>query len=233
MAVLPFHRSNENDLAMKTLKAITMLLALAGATTLAQAQDVKGDAKAGEKKNAMCIGCHGIEGYQASFPLIYKVPKISGQNGKYIAAALDAYRKGDRMHPSMRGVAGSLTDQDIADLAAYYEAHGKDAAAAAVPATAELPTALKDKLAVCVACHGTNFNNTTDPGNPRLAGQHADYLAVALRSYQVEGNHVYGRANATMGGMAKPLSEAEIKQIAAFLSGLPGELKTVPHAKFR
>ena len=102
-----------------------------------------------------------------------------------------------------------------------------------LPATAELPAALKDKLAVCVACHGTNFNNTTDPGNPRLAGQHADYLAVALRSYQVEGNHVYGRANATMGGMAKPLSETDIKQIAAFLSGLPGELKTVPHAKFR
>ncbi|MFO1339382.1 MAG: c-type cytochrome [Burkholderiaceae bacterium] len=218
---------------MKTLKAITMLLALAGATTLAQAQEVKGDAKAGEKKNAMCIGCHGIEGYQASFPQIYKVPKISGQNGKYITAALDAYRKGDRMHPSMRGIAGSLSDQDIADLAAYYESHGKDAAAAAVPATAELPAALKDKLAVCVACHGTNFNNTTDPGNPRLAGQHADYLTVALRSYQVEGNHVYGRSNATMGGMAKPLSEAEIKQIAVFLSGLPGELKTVPHAKFR
>jgi cytochrome c553 len=222
---------------MKNMKALTLCLALAaltGAAATAQAQAITGDAKAGEKKNAMCIGCHNIEGYQASFPVIYKVPKISGQNGKYIAAALDAYRKGDRKHPSMRGIAGSLSDQDIADLAAYYEASGKQADAAAVPATApEAPAVIKDKLAVCVACHGTNFNNTTDPANPRLAGQYADYIEVALRSYQTEGNHIFGRANATMGAMAKPLKEDEIKQIASYISGLPGELKTVSHAKFR
>lgn len=64
----------------------------------------------------MCIGCHGIAGYQASFPEVYKVPMISGQSAAYIAAALDAYRKGDRHHPTMRGVAESLSDQDIADV---------------------------------------------------------------------------------------------------------------------
>ena len=217
---------------MKNIKAITLCVALVASATLAQAQGVKGDAKAGEKKNAMCIGCHGIEGYQASFPQIYRVPKISGQNGKYITAALEGYRKGDRMHPTMRAISGSLTDQDIADLAAYYEAHGKDAAATA-PAQAEIPAQLKERMAVCVTCHGTNFNNTTDPANPRLAGQYADYLKVSLRAYQTEGNHMVGRANATMGAMAKPLNESEIEQIASFLSGLPGELKTVSHAKFR
>lgn len=221
---------------MKNIKAISLIgaaLALLVSTTSAQAE-VKGDVKAGEKKNAMCIGCHGIEGYQASFPQIYRVPKISGQNGKYLVSALEAYRKGDRMHPTMRAIAGSLTDQDIADLAAYYEAHGKDGAAAAAPAAqVELPADLKDKMAVCVTCHGTNFNNTTDPANPRLAGQHADYLIVALRAYQTEGNHMVGRSNATMGAMAKPLKEAEIEQIAKFLSGLPGEVRTVSHAKFR
>lgn len=218
---------------MKNLKALTVLLALAGAATLATAQDIKGDAKAGEKKNAMCIGCHGIEGYRASFPQIYNVPKISGQNGKYIAAALNAYRQGDRKHPSMRGIAGSLTDQDIADLAAYYEASGKEAATAAAPAAAELPAPLKDKMAACVACHGTNFNNTTDPANPRLAGQHADYLAAALQAYKVKDKQVVGRSNATMVGMAAMLSDAEVKQVAAYLAGLPGELKTVPQGKFR
>jgi cytochrome c553 len=75
-------------------------------------------------------------------------------------------------------------------------------------------------MAVCVTCHGTNFNNTTDPANPRLAGQYADYLTVSLRAYRTEGNHMVGRANATMGSMAKPLSEGEIEQIASFLSGL-------------
>jgi cytochrome c553 len=222
---------------MKNMKATTLWLAaatLVGAASLAQAQEIKGDAKAGEKKNAMCAGCHNIVGYQASFPVIYKVPKISGQNGKYIAAALDAYRKGDRKHPSMRGVAGSLTDQDIADLAAFYEANGKEASAAARPATApEAPAAVKDKLAICISCHGANFDNTTDPANPRLAGQYADYIQVALRSYQTEGNHIFGRTNATMGAMAKPLKEDEIKQISSYIADLPGELKTVPHGKFR
>lgn len=223
-------------MTMKNIKAITktlsLTLALAAAATLAQAQEVKGDVKAGEKKNAMCIGCHGIEGYQASFPQIYKVPKISGQNAKYIAAALDGYRKGDRKHPSMRGIAGSLTDQDIADLAAFYESHG-GAKEAAAPAKAELPEALKGKLAACVACHGENFNNTTDPANPRLAGQHADYLTVSLQAYKAKDKQVVGRSNATMVGMVGTLSDAEIKQVANYLAGLPGELKTVPNGKFR
>ena len=215
---------------MKTFSCF-LLLALAGVVTMAQAQDIQGDAKAGEKKNAMCIGCHGIPGYQASFPQVHKVPMISGQNGKYIAAALNDYRKGDRKHPSMRGVAGSLSDQDIADLAAFYDGHGKSAAAAPA-ATVELPASLKDKMAACTACHGTNFNNTTDPANPRLAGQHADYLYVALKAYQTNGSAV-GRANATMVGMAKPFSDSELKQIANFLGGLPGELKTIRQSPFR
>jgi cytochrome c553 len=210
------------------------MLALTGVLTSAQAQSLQGDAQAGEKKNAMCIGCHGIVGYQASFPQVYRVPMISGQNGKYIATVLDEYRKGDRKHPTMRGVAGSLTDQDIADLAAYYESHGKVAAAKPAPLPqAELPVALKDKLQACTACHGANFSDTTDAGNPRLAGQHADYLAVALKAYQTEGNPLVGRGNPTMAAMAKTLSDGDIKQVASFLSGLPGELKTVPQAKFR
>ena len=215
-----------------------MVLALA-APWSAQAQD----AKAGAAKAAMCEGCHGIPGYQASFPEIHKVPMISGQNAKYIASALDAYRKGDRKHPTMRGVAGSLTDADIADLAAFYSEHGKGSGA---PVPAELatpvPAELKDRLQVCVACHGANFSNTTDAANPRLAGQHADYLAVALRSYMVEGNPLVGRANATMRGMAGPMvggkmkptfNTAEIKQLAAYLSSLPGELKTIKQPPLR
>jgi len=79
-----------------------------------------GDPKAGAEKRSQCIGCHGIPGYKASFPKVYSVPMIAGQNAKYLEAALLAYRKGDRPHPTMRGIAWSLTDTDIADLAAYY-----------------------------------------------------------------------------------------------------------------
>ena len=103
---------------MKT--ALTLTLALAGATFAAQAQEIKGDAARGATLNATCIGCHGIAGYQASFPEVYRVPAISGQNDKYIIAALNAYKKGERKHPTMRAVAVSLTEQDIADLAACH-----------------------------------------------------------------------------------------------------------------
>jgi cytochrome c553 len=97
--------------------------AKAGATAEAKAAvDPKagGDAKAGAEKRSQCIGCHAIPGYKASFPKVYSVPMISGQNAKYLEAALLAYRKGDRPHPTMRGIAWSLSDTDIADLAAYY-----------------------------------------------------------------------------------------------------------------
>ena len=104
-------------------KLLTSIITLAVSSVTAVsafAQEVKGDAKAAEQKIAMCIGCHGIKGYQASFPEVYKVPMISGQNAKYIVNALNAYKKGERKHPTMRGIADSLSDQDIADLAAYY-----------------------------------------------------------------------------------------------------------------
>jgi cytochrome c553 len=71
-------------------------------------------------KVSMCTGCHGIPGYKTAYPVVYHVPKIGGQSPTYIANALKAYRAGDRWHPSMRGIAASLTDQDIADIAAYY-----------------------------------------------------------------------------------------------------------------
>ena len=103
-----------------TIFALTVSLV----TVTSYAQDIKGDAKAGATKNAMCIGCHGIKGYQASFPEVYKVPMISGQSAKYIASALNAYKKGERKHPTMRGVADALSDQDMADLAAYYSESG-------------------------------------------------------------------------------------------------------------
>ncbi len=86
----------------------------------AQAQTIVGNAEAAKAKVPMCVGCHNIPGYKASFPSVYSVPKINGQSAKYIENALQAYKRGDRNHPTMRGIAGSLSDQDMADLAAFY-----------------------------------------------------------------------------------------------------------------
>lgn len=215
---------------MKKLLQISLALtALAGASTMALAQDVA----AGQKKVAMCIGCHGIPGYQSSFPEVYKVPMISGQNAKYIVASLSAYAKGERKHPTMRGIALSLSDQDMADIAAFYEQHGKGAPA---PEQVREPSAQVKELlnkGACISCHGANFSKPIDGSYPKIAGQHADYLYAALKSYQAEGNPVVGRSNAIMAGQVKQFSTAELKAMAAYLASLSGELKTVPQSRLR
>ncbi len=79
-----------------------------------------GSADAARAKVSMCIGCHGIPYYHTAYPEVYHVPKIAGQTPEYIVKALQAYKKGERSHPSMTGIARGLTDADMADLAAYY-----------------------------------------------------------------------------------------------------------------
>ena len=201
----------------------------------AHAQEIKGDAKAGEKKNAMCIGCHGIVGYQASFPEIHKVPKISGQGEKYIIAALNAYKKGERKHPTMRGVSVSLSDQDMADLAVFYANSGVDANAKPLEKVADGSAKAMELLAkgACLSCHGESLSKPIDPSYPKIAGQHSDYLFVALKAYKVDGNPQVGRGNAIMGGVAKQFTNAELKELANYIGRLPGELKTVPESRFR
>ena len=102
------------------MKKLTALLVLAGLTQVALAADLVGNVQNAKAKIEMCIGCHGIPGYKATFPEVYPVPMIGGQSAKYIESALQAYKKGDRKHPSMKGIAASLSDQDIADVAAFY-----------------------------------------------------------------------------------------------------------------
>jgi cytochrome c553 len=219
---------------MKKALLFPFLLALAGMLPAAQAQSAKPAHSAIESKVAMCIGCHGIKGYQASFPEIHKVPMISGQGAKYIVSALNAYKKGERKHPTMRSIAASLTDQDMADVAAYYELSGKDAATLpeqAAPAPADV-AALLTKGA-CTSCHGPNLSKPIDGSYPKLAGQHGDYLYVALKAYQTQGNPQVGRGNAIMVGQVKQFSLLELKALANYIASLPGELHTVPQAKFR
>ena len=79
-----------------------------------------GDAAKGRQKTQMCTGCHGIEGWRTAFPEVYHVPRIGGQHEAYLMKALQEYKNGERSHPSMRAIAASLSEQDMADLAAYY-----------------------------------------------------------------------------------------------------------------
>lgn len=216
----------------KILSTTLLALTLGAGSTLARAQD--GNADAGATKVAQCIGCHGIPFYQSSFPEVHKVPMIAGQNAKYIVAALTAYQKGERKHPTMRGIAAAMSEQDMADVAAFYERQGQHSMLKTV--AAREPSADAAALLTkggCVACHGADFNTPIDPSYPKIAGQYADYLYVALKSYQTEGNPQIGRGNAIMAGIATQFTHAELRTLASYLAGQPGALATVPQSRFR
>ncbi len=221
-----------NTLMTTIVRSFVAAATLAAAAVSAQAQGVTGDVAAGKQKAEMCIGCHGIPGYQNSFPEIHKVPMISGQSDKYIVAALTAYKKGDRKHPSMRGIAGSLTEQDMADLGAFYASHASKTAAETPKSPNAVVAALLERGA-CASCHGANFSKPIDPSYPKIGGQHADYLFVALKAYTVENNGVVGRSNGVMAGIAKQFKPAEMRALAKYLASVEGELATVPQSRFR
>lgn len=217
------------------LKLLLATAALA-AGTLAASPAVAQDAAAGERKASMCIGCHGIPRYQASFPEVHKVPLISGQGAKYIASALAAYKKGERKHPTMRAIAATLSEQDMADLGAFYEKHGSSSVKTVADSTPPAPpgpvAALLTKGA-CASCHGANFNKPIDGTYPKIAGQYADYLYAALRAYGTERNPNVGRTNPVMVAQVKQFSRAELKTMADYLETLKGDLHTVPLNRFR
>jgi cytochrome c553 len=103
--------------------AVALAAALVASSAMAQGAPA-GDAARGRDKTQMCQGCHGIEGWRTAFPEVYRVPKIGGQHEAYLVKALQEYKSGERSHPSMRGIAATLSDQDMADLAAYYAQGG-------------------------------------------------------------------------------------------------------------
>ena len=100
---------------LSTLCLCTVIMMTA--TSFAHAE---GDPAQGKMKNSMCAGCHGIADWRTAYPEVYSVPKLGGQHAAYIVKALHAYKSGARKHPTMNAIAASLTDQDMADLAAYY-----------------------------------------------------------------------------------------------------------------
>ena len=121
------------------------------------------------------------------------------------------------------------------DRVAIYSANapeGTDAVPEQPPAPLPEVAALLTKGA-CASCHGANFTKPIDPAYPKLAGQHADYLYAALKSYQIENKPVVGRVHAIMGPQTKPFSHVELKAISNYIGSLPGEMATVPEPRFR
>lgn len=185
--------------------ASLLLLALATAPAAAE-----GDALRGEALAYTCLGCHGIEGYRNAYPS-YRVPKLGGQRAAYIENSLIAYRNRARPHPTMQAQGGSLTDQDIADLAAWFE--GEQAAEVTISGDeADYPASGQ----TCLACHGEN-GAQLQPTPPVLSGQWRSYLVHALEQYRAG-----TRSNNVMTAFAAALSDEDIAELALFYSARDG-----------
>jgi cytochrome c553 len=191
---------------VRSVWTVVALACASFASTAASAQDqpLQGDAKHGKAISYTCLGCHGIEGYKNAYPM-YSVPKLEGQRPEYLAAALHEYKSGDREHLTMHSQASTLSDQDIADIAAYFA--GKPLVSQGKPAGTPPQVA-----ALCVSCHGQD-GIAIAPAYPSLAGQHEDYIARAIDEYRKG-----GRKNPIMKGFAATLKDEDIAAIAQYFA---------------
>ena len=206
---------------MTALKVgVAILGSLAAATAVAQQPQSAGNPQRGAILASTCLGCHGIQGYRNAYP-DYAVPRLSGQQPQYLVSALHEYRSGQREYPTMHLQALSLSDQDMADVAAYLAGKPLVATSAASPPNVPQPAI------VCTSCHGQNGIGIT-PMYPSLAGQHASYLARAIQEYQTG-----YRKNPIMNGMVAALKPADIAVIVDYFSSLKPGLHTESRPYFR
>ncbi|MET0202959.1 MAG: cytochrome c [Casimicrobiaceae bacterium] len=175
---------------------------------------LEGNAERGSVIAETCKGCHGIPGYYNASPA-YHVPKLGGQNADYLEVALQGYRRGTRGHETMRAQASTLSDQDIADVAAFFANFAGEPERGRTTASPEQIEAGRTKAVSCVACHGPEGVSAA-PQWPNLAGQHENYLLQALSEYKNG-----GRVDIVMNPMAATLDETAIEELAAFFSSQP------------
>ena len=204
---------------------LTYLCAVAGMSLAAfqvQAESlVDGSAEAGKNKSVTCAACHGAAGISAN-PLW---PNIAGQSASYLVAQLKAFKDGERKDPLMTSQAMMLSEQDMADLAVYFESLPGPAQAVADPDLVGKGEALyrggevSKQVAACTACHGPSGAGNPAANYPALKGQHAAYTAKQLRDY-ASGGRVSDGKTRIMREIAGKLSEDEIAALASYVQGL-------------
>ena len=180
-----------------------------------------GDPETGRYAFSTCSGCHAIPGYTNVYPT-YHVPRIGGQHPEYIISALKSYKDGLRDHQTMHANAASLSEEDMANIAAYVNTF--EPSDETGPIKSGDAQRGKEKSATCVACHGEDGNNP-DPNFPRLAGQFQDYLLKSLQDYQSG-----ARDNAIMKGMVATLSDEDMADLAAYYASQTPALAIIEYS---
>jgi cytochrome c553 len=200
---------------MKKL-AITALIMFGAAGTVQAA----GNASAGQTKAATCTACHGPAG---SKPIMPTYPKLAGQHASYIAKQLAEFKSATRQDPTMQGMSAPLSEQDMADLGAYFAAQ----AASVGSADAEKAVAGKklyeggDKakgVSACMACHGPSGAGNPGAGFPALSGQNKDYVVKQLKAFRTETRS--NDVNGMMRDVAAKMSDKDIDAVAEYIVGL-------------
>lgn len=203
-----------------TLLCLTLSLA---AVSFAAERPV-GDAAAGKNEAATCVACHGADGNGPA-----PFPKLAGQGEKYLYKQLQEIRDGERVVPTMIGQVDDMSDQQLADIAAYFSS--QDATGGQTdPALLELGAKIyrsgvaERNVAACIACHSPSGQGNAPGGFPALAGQHAQYVADQLRAYRKGYEDPAGRTNdgeaKIMRSVAFALSDKEIEAVSSYVSGL-------------
>lgn len=199
---------------MKNLAiALTLLVGMVGTV------NASGDAKAGKEKSVTCMACHTADGN--SVITIY--PKLAGQHADYIVKQLKEFKSGARKNAIMAGMVAALSEQDMKDLAAYYESQQitdgtTPENVVSVAKSLYQGGDMERNIAACIACHGPRGNGSGLAKFPKIASQNADYIAIQLKAFR-SGE----RANdpsGMMGDTAKKLTDAEIDALSKYLGGL-------------
>ena len=208
---------------MKTrFSPILITASLVVAAFSAQAESlVDGSAEAGKARSMTCTACHGAEGNSMN-PLW---PNLAGQNANYIVRQLKAFKSGKRADPLMTSQAMMLSDQDMNDLAVYFE--GLPAAAQTVADVSTIARAESlyrggngtEGISACIACHGPTGRGNPAASYPALNGQHAAYTAKTLQDYANGTRKSDGQVQ-QMRDIAERLSAEDIKALASYVQGL-------------
>jgi len=194
-------------------------------TAFGAATNPVGDAAAGEAQTAVCAACHGADGNSA----VPTFPKLAGQGEKYLFKQLQDIRDGARPVPTMVGQLDGKSDQDLANIAAFYASQAgsggqTDPALLALGETVYRSGIPERNVAACTACHSPTGKGNAPAGFPRLAGQHADYIAAQLVAYRKGYEDETGRVNdgetRIMRTTAFGLSDLEIQAVASYVAGL-------------
>ena len=198
-------------------KVLVSLLLTLGLTGVAQAA---GDAEAGKGKVAVCGACHGADGNSPA----PNFPKLAGQGERYLLKQLHDIKSGARPVVEMTGMLDNLSDQDMADIAAYF-ASQKMSVGAADPKLVERGEALfrggklEEGMPACTGCHSPNGAGNAAAGFPHLGGQHAQYVTKQLTDFR-EGNRTNDGDTMVMRSIAAKLSNKDIEAVSSYIQGL-------------